>query len=35
MKHVGPYERFYESVTEAVAYMEEQCYKMAGHPRTS
>ena len=35
MKHVGPYERFYESFTEAFAYMEEQGYKMAGHPRTS
>ena len=30
MKHVGPYERFYESFTEAFAYMEEQGYKMAG-----
>ena len=35
MKHVGPYERFYESFAEAFAYMEEQGYKMAGHPRTS
>ena len=35
MKHVGPYERFYESYAEAFAYMEEQGYKMAGHPRTS
>ena len=34
MKHVGPYERFYESYTEAFKYMEEQGYKMAGHPRT-
>ena len=24
MKHMGPYERFYESFTEAFAYMEEQ-----------
>ena len=35
MKHVGPYERFYESFTEALAYMEEQGYRLAGHPRTS
>ena len=34
MKHVGPYERFYESFTEALAYMEEQGYRLAGHPRT-
>ena len=34
MKHVGPYERFYESFTEAFAYMEEQGYKIAGSPRT-
>ncbi len=34
MKHVGPYERFYESYTEAFKYMEEQGYKIAGHPRT-
>ena len=34
MKHVGPYERFYESFTEAFAYMEQQGYKLAGHPRT-
>ena len=33
MKHVGPYERFYESYTEAFCYMEEQGYKMVGHPR--
>ena len=35
MKHIGPYERFYESFTEALAYMEEQGYRLAGHPRTS
>ena len=34
MKHVGLYERFYESFTEALAYMEEQGYRLAGHPRT-
>ena len=35
MKHVGPYERFYESFTEAFRYIEEQGYKVAGQPRTS
>lgn len=34
MKHVGSYERFHESLTEAFAYMEEQGYKMAGAFRT-
>ncbi|MBO7301182.1 MAG: MerR family transcriptional regulator [Bacteroidaceae bacterium] len=34
MRHVGPYERFHESFTEAFAYIEEQGYKIAGHPRT-
>ena len=34
MKHYGPYERFYESFTEAFAYLEENGYKIAGHPRT-
>ena len=34
MKHVGPYERFYESYTEAFCYMKDQGYQMAGHPRT-
>ena len=34
MKHFGPYERFHESFTEAFAYIEEQGYKIAGHPRT-
>ena len=33
MKHVGPYERLYESFTEAFRYMEEQGYKIAGQPR--
>ena len=33
MKHYGPYERFYESFTEAFAYLEEKGYKIAGHPR--
>ena len=35
IKHVGPYECFYESYTEALAYMEAQGYKLAWHPRTS
>ena len=35
MKHIGPYERFHESFTEAFAYMEEQGYKIAGPLRTS
>ena len=35
MKHVGPYERFYDSFIEAFRYMEEQGYKIAGQPRTS
>ena len=33
MKHYGPYDRFYESFTEAFAYMEEHGYKIANHPR--
>lgn len=35
LKHVGPYERFYESFTEAMAYMEKHGLRMAGHPRFS
>ena len=34
MKHFGPYERFYETFTEAFAYMEQHGYRVAGHPRT-
>lgn len=34
MKHVGPYERFYESYTEAFRYLEEQGMKVCGQPRT-
>ena len=34
MKHIGPYERFYESYTEAFRYIEEHDYKIAGQPRT-
>ena len=34
MKHYGPYDRFYESFTEAFAYMEELGYTITDHPRT-
>ncbi len=34
MKHIGPYERFYESYTEAFRYLEEHDMKICGHPRT-
>ena len=34
MKHYGPYERFYESFTEAFSYIEEQGYKVIGPHRT-
>ena len=34
MQHIGPYERFYESFTEAFRYIEEQGYKVAGQHRT-
>ena len=34
MKHVGPYERFYESYTEAFRYINEHGYKVVGHHRT-
>jgi len=34
MKHVGPYERFYESFTEAFRYIEEHGYKPVGQFRT-
>ena len=34
MKHVGPYELFYESYAEAFNYMQEQGYKLSGYPRT-
>ncbi|MBO5957178.1 MAG: MerR family transcriptional regulator [Bacteroidales bacterium] len=35
MKHYGPYERFYESFTEAFAYIEEQGYKVTDKARVS
>lgn len=34
MKHIGPYERFYESFAKAFAYMEELGYRIGGSPRT-
>ena len=34
MKHIGHYERFYESFTEAFRYIEEQGYKAVGQHRT-
>lgn len=34
MKHVGPYERFYESFAEAFRYMEEHGINICGQPRT-
>lgn len=35
MKHYGPYDRFYESFTEAFRYMDEHDLKIGGHPRVS
>ena len=35
MKHYGPYERFYESFTEAFSYIEEQGYKVTDKARAS
>ena len=34
MKHIGPYERFYESFVEAFRYIDEQGYKPIGQHRT-
>ena len=34
MKHYGPYDKFYESYVEVFKYIEEQGYKISGHPRT-
>ena len=34
MKHVGPYDRFYQSYVELFKYAEEQDYQIAGAPRT-
>lgn len=33
VKHIGPYERFSESFTKAVRYMEENGYMFSGNPR--
>lgn len=35
VNHIGPYERFHESFTEAFTYMEEQGMRIAGQPRIS
>ena len=35
MKHIGRYDKFYESFVEAFQYMEQHGYKLAGQPRTS
>ena len=34
MKHIGPYERFYESFIEAFRYIDEKGYKPVGQHRT-
>ena len=34
MKHIGPYERLYESFIEAFRYIDEHNYKISGQPRT-
>ena len=34
MKHYGPYDRFYESYTEAFKYIYEKGYHVNGNPRT-
>ena len=34
MKHVGPYDRFYQSYVELFKYAEEQGYQITGAPRT-
>lgn len=33
MKHYGPYDHFYESYTELFRYIEDNGYKITGHPR--
>ena len=35
LKHIGPYDRFYESFTRATAYLESQGLRIAGDPRVS
>lgn len=35
MKHYGPYDRFYQSFVEAFRYIDENGYRIAGHPRTA
>ena len=34
MKHIGDYDHFYESYTEAFKYIEEKGYRICGSPRT-
>ena len=34
VKHIGPYERFYETFAEAFQYIEENGYRIIDHPRT-
>ena len=35
VKHIGPYDRFYETFTEAVSYLESKNMRIAGDPRFS
>lgn len=34
VKHMGPYERFYETFAEVFQYIEEKGYRIIDHPRT-
>ena len=34
VKHMGPYERFYETFAEVFQYIEENGYRIIDHPRT-
>lgn len=34
VKHIGPYERFYETFAEVFQYIEENGYRIIDHPRT-
>lgn len=33
MKHIGPYDKFYQSYTELFQYIEKQGYRITGQPR--
>ena len=35
VKHVGPYDRFYDTFVEAFRYMDENGLQLGGQPRTS